>query len=75
MQIEVGLVSSVALTLLLLLFGAWAARSWRIFSRFAIPGPVVGGFLFALPHNSPSATQPVKASDQHADVAHASCGT
>lgn len=48
MQIEVGLVSSVALTLLLLLFGAWAARSWRIFSRFAIPGPVVGGFLFAL---------------------------
>ena len=27
------------------------------------------------PHNSPSATQPVKASDQHADVAHASYGT
>lgn len=48
MEFELDLVSSVALTLALLLFGNWAARSWKIFSRFAIPGPVVGGFLFAL---------------------------
>lgn len=48
MQIEIGLISSAAITLLLLLFGAWAARSWKAFSMFAIPGPVVGGFLFAL---------------------------
>lgn len=48
MEFELDLVSSVALTLVLLLGGNWAARNWKIFSRFAIPGPVVGGFLFAL---------------------------
>lgn len=48
MEFELDLVSSVALTLVLLLGGTWAARNWKIFSRFAIPGPVVGGFLFAL---------------------------
>lgn len=48
MEFELDLVSSVALTLVLLLSGNWAARNWKIFSRFAIPGPVVGGFLFAL---------------------------
>ncbi|QCB28204.1 sodium/glutamate symporter [Corynebacterium endometrii] len=48
MEFELDLVSSIALTLILMLLGAWAAANLKIFSRFAIPGPVVGGFLFAL---------------------------
>lgn len=48
MEFELNLVSSIALTLILMLLGAWTAANLKIFSRFAIPGPVVGGFLFAL---------------------------
>lgn len=45
---EFDLITSIAVTLLLLIAGSWAADNLRIFSRFSIPGPVIGGFAFAL---------------------------
>lgn len=48
MTFEFDLITSIAITLLLLIAGSWAAGNLRIFSRFSIPGPVIGGFAFAL---------------------------
>lgn len=48
MTFEFDLITSIAVTLLLLIAGSWAAGNLRIFSRFSIPGPVIGGFAFAL---------------------------
>ncbi len=48
MEVTLELLPSIALTLILMVFGTWAATNVKILHRFAIPGPVIGGFLFAL---------------------------
>ncbi|WP_035769931.1 sodium/glutamate symporter [Arthrobacter castelli] len=48
MNFELDLVQSSALALILLLLGEIARNRIGFLSRFSIPGPVIGGFFFAL---------------------------
>ncbi|GAB3488087.1 sodium/glutamate symporter [Nocardiopsis coralliicola] len=47
-DLSLDLVQSTALAGVLLLFGEFARRRVGFLQRFAIPAPVIGGFLFAL---------------------------
>lgn len=48
MNIEMSLVQSVGFSMVLLIVGMWLKNRVYFFQRFAIPSPVIGGFLFAL---------------------------
>lgn len=48
MTVEVNLVQTTALALLLLVLGESVRARFAVLRRFAIPGPVIGGFFFAL---------------------------
>ena len=48
MDVTLNLIQSVALTVLVAVLGEWCRERVWIFRRFAIPGPVIGGFGFAL---------------------------
>lgn len=48
MNLSLDLVQSSTLALLLLLLGEVARQQIGFLKRFAVPGPVIGGFLFAL---------------------------
>lgn len=48
LNIELDLVQSIATTAVLLVAGSWAQTRIGFFRRFCIPGPVIGGFAFAL---------------------------
>lgn len=48
MNIEMSLVQSVGFAMVLLIVGMWLKNRVYFFQRFAIPSPVIGGFLFAL---------------------------
>ncbi|GAB47759.1 sodium/glutamate symporter [Mobilicoccus pelagius NBRC 104925] len=48
MDVSLNLIQSVALTVLVAVLGEWCRERVWIFRRFAIPGPVIGGFGFAL---------------------------
>ncbi|QPK78951.1 sodium/glutamate symporter [Corynebacterium lizhenjunii] len=48
MTLELNLIQSAGFAVVVLLTGAWLRRRVRFFERFAIPSPVIGGFLFAL---------------------------
>lgn len=48
MSFSLDLVQSSALALVLLLLGETARQRIGFLRRFAFPGPVIGGFLFAL---------------------------
>ncbi|QCB29380.1 sodium/glutamate symporter [Corynebacterium endometrii] len=48
MNIEMSLVQSAGFAMILLILGMWLKNRIYIFERFAIPAPVIGGFLFSL---------------------------
>lgn len=48
MTVELSLVQTSALAILLLLLGETARSHIAVLRRFAVPGPVIGGFVFAL---------------------------
>ena len=48
MSLDLNLVQSIALTAVVAVLGEYARRHVSLFSRFCIPGPVIGGFGFAL---------------------------
>lgn len=48
MSLELDLVQTTALALILLVFGETVRSRFGVLRRFAVPGPVIGGFLFAL---------------------------
>lgn len=48
MNLSLDLIQSSTLALLLLLLGELARQRIDFLKRFAVPGPVIGGFLFAL---------------------------
>lgn len=48
MDIEFSLIQSVGFSIVVLIIGMWLKRRIYFFERFAIPSPVIGGFLFAI---------------------------
>jgi glutamate:Na+ symporter, ESS family len=46
--ITLDMIATVALGSLLLLFGNFLKRKIRVLEKFCIPGPVIGGLLFAI---------------------------
>lgn len=48
MTVELSVVQSVGFSVILLLIGMWLKNRVYFFQRFAIPAPVIGGFIFAL---------------------------
>lgn len=48
MTIELTMVQSAGWAVVLLLLGNWIKNRFYFFQRFAIPAPVIGGFLFSL---------------------------
>ncbi|QJC21065.1 sodium/glutamate symporter [Arcanobacterium buesumense] len=48
MTIEFSMVQTIGFAVLLLFFGRFLRRRVSLFERFAIPSPVIGGFLFAI---------------------------
>lgn len=48
MSVEFDLIQSLALAIVLLIFGEWMRDRVEVLQRFSVPAPVVGGFLFAL---------------------------
>ena len=48
MNIEMDMVQTIGFAVILLVIGMWLRRRVRFFERFAIPSPVIGGFLFAI---------------------------
>ncbi|OFT36825.1 sodium:glutamate symporter [Corynebacterium sp. HMSC06D04] len=48
LAIEFTMIQSIGIAVVLLLLGIWLKQRIYFFERFAIPAPVIGGFLFAL---------------------------
>lgn len=48
MTLELTMVQSAGWAVMLLLLGMWIKNRFYFFQRFAIPSPVIGGFLFSL---------------------------
>ena len=48
MAIEFNMIQTIGFAVLLLVVGRWLRNNVAFFERFAIPAPVIGGFLFAL---------------------------
>lgn len=48
MTLELTMVQSAGWAVILLLLGNWIKRRFYFFQRFAIPAPVIGGFLFSI---------------------------
>lgn len=48
MTLELTMVQSAGWAVVLLLLGNWIKNRFYFFQRFAIPAPVIGGFLFSL---------------------------
>ena len=48
MAIEFNMIQTIGFAVLLLVVGRWLRNNVAFFERFAIPVPVIGGFLFAL---------------------------
>lgn len=48
MAIEFTMIQSIGIAVVFLLLGIWLKQRIYFFERFAIPAPVIGGFLFAL---------------------------
>ncbi len=46
--INLDMIATVALGSLLLLFGNFLKRKIKLLEKFCIPGPVIGGLLFAI---------------------------
>lgn len=50
MTLEFNMVQTIGLAVILLLFGRFLRSRIKFFETFAIPAPVIGGFLFAIIH-------------------------
>lgn len=50
MTIEMDMVQTIGLAVILLLIGRYIRSKVNFFQKFAIPAPVIGGFLFAIIH-------------------------
>lgn len=48
MVMKLDLVATVAVAVLLLMFGSWVRRVFPVFARFCIPSAVIGGFTFSM---------------------------
>ncbi|WP_094604862.1 Sodium/glutamate symporter [Sporomusa silvacetica DSM 10669] len=48
MVMKLDLVATVAVAVLLLMFGAWIRRVFPVLARFCIPSAVIGGFTFSM---------------------------
>lgn len=48
MTIEMNMIQTVGLAIIWLLIGRWLRSKIKFFQDFAIPAPVIGGFLFAI---------------------------
>lgn len=48
MTIEFSMIQTIGFAVVLLVTGRWLRNNVAFFERFAIPAPVIGGFLFAL---------------------------
>ena len=48
MAIEFTMIQSIGIAVVLLMLGLWLKQRIYFFERFAIPAPVIGGFLFAI---------------------------
>ena len=48
MAIEFSMIQTIGFAVVLLVIGRWLRNNVAFFERFAIPAPVIGGFLFAL---------------------------
>lgn len=48
LTLKMGLISTLAVAVLLLIYGNWIRKVLPFFSRFCIPAPVIGGFSFSL---------------------------
>ena len=48
MAIEFSMIQTIGFAVALLVIGRWLRNNVAFFERFAIPAPVIGGFLFAL---------------------------
>lgn len=48
MVMKLDIVATVAVAVLLLMFGAWIRRVFPVIARFCIPSAVIGGFTFSI---------------------------
>ncbi len=48
MVMKLDIVATVAVAVLLLMFGAWIRRIFPVIARFCIPSAVIGGFTFSI---------------------------
>lgn len=48
MEIKMNMVQTIGFAVVLLLIGMWLRKKVKFFQTFAIPSPVIGGFLFAI---------------------------
>lgn len=48
MVVEFSMIQTIGFAVVLLIIGRWLRHNVDFFERFAIPSPVIGGFLFAL---------------------------
>lgn len=48
MVMKLDIVATVAVAVLLLMFGAWIRRVFPVLARFCIPSAVIGGFTFSM---------------------------
>ena len=48
MTLELTMVQSAGWAVILLILGQWIKNRFYFFQRFAIPAPVIGGFLFSI---------------------------
>jgi ESS family glutamate:Na+ symporter len=48
MVMKLDIVATVAIAVLLLMFGAWIRRVFPVIARFCIPSAVIGGFTFSI---------------------------
>lgn len=48
MVMKLDIIATVAIAILLLMFGAWIRRVFPVLARFCIPSAVIGGFTFSL---------------------------
>lgn len=46
--LELDMITFAGLGAILLILGTWIVRKYKIFWKYSIPGPVIGGFGFAI---------------------------
>lgn len=48
LTLSLDMFQTLGLAVVVLLFGSWLKKKWKLLEKFCIPSPVVGGLLFAI---------------------------